>query len=608
LWKTGFSLTSTVASEMVLELPGLARENQNWKIYRAHILDSAATEGVVSHLSGAAPKPVDSRELEAWNSSNAMAKYIILEVITDSLLARLMHHELAHTLFSHLAAIFGNLEPIALETPVEWSDHDEPLCEDSHSKLDGADSARTAITVKGKDVEQAGAAAENLIGPPQAPNGLSSVDRSQEMEQCRRERITHDTDRETGHSGLPSELKTTEIRDEKPSGTTPAGNPSIPNTNSTTIYSKDPEDPPNAPDGMSRGDIQEMAESGGQWQRTVRKVNRNDETASPAPNMADRTSRMTMGDSPIPLSRKRPKNAVKHQHQSTRNIPLPIGHANANAQHSSGHPKPKIHLPRWHRQPLKGESVGGAANSYTRSSSGQSTPQKLVHSRNEPDTLVTISIKSENLRSSEIPRVRLASVRWHTDDVNYPARSRAAASNGLASISHGQTDGSRGWTDTLNASYNAKTAVMSDGDSADTHLGARGPKRAVDSANGLGGQTEMSEGQTDVSRAQTDVSNGAEMGSISCKDDAMTYLGLRNASRAVDETDGIGSHADALTWHEDTHSVETDALKPANATEIVSTHPIESKTPNSPTGDAKRIVDETDGVGHYMDMQSVRTC
>jgi len=72
---------------MVLELPGLVHENQNWKIYRTHILDSAAMEGVVSHLSGAAPKPVNSHELKAWNSSNAVAKYIILEVITDSLLA-----------------------------------------------------------------------------------------------------------------------------------------------------------------------------------------------------------------------------------------------------------------------------------------------------------------------------------------------------------------------------------------------------------------------------------------------------------------------------------------------------------------------------------------
>ena len=305
MWKTGFSLTSTVASEMVLELPELARENQNWKIYRTHILDNAATEGVVSHLTGAAPKPVNSCKLKAWNSSNALAKYIVMEVITDSLLVWLMHHELTHTLFSQLAAIFGNLEPIAIELPVEWSNQDKPLREDSHQS-DGADSAHTAITVKGKDVEQASAAAENPIELPQAPDGLSSADRSQETEQCRRERIVHDTDHESGHSSLTSTLKTTEIHNKKPSGTTPAGIPIIPstdNTNSTLNYPKDPGDPPNTPDGTSRGDDQEMAESGGQWQRTTCKVNRNDEKASPAPNTADRTSRMTTGDGPIPLSR-----------------------------------------------------------------------------------------------------------------------------------------------------------------------------------------------------------------------------------------------------------------------------------------------------------------
>ena len=144
---------------MVLELPELARENQNWKIYRAHILDSAATEGVVSHLTGAAPKPFDLRELEAWNWSNSVAKYIMLEVISDSLLERLMHHELAHTLFSHLAAIFGDHDPIAIEPSVEWSHPVEPLQEDSHPKSDGADSARTANTVESTIADVDGKAA-----------------------------------------------------------------------------------------------------------------------------------------------------------------------------------------------------------------------------------------------------------------------------------------------------------------------------------------------------------------------------------------------------------------------------------------------------------------
>jgi len=369
-----------------------------------------------------------------------------------------MHHaELAHTLFSHLAAIFGDHEPIALKTPVEWSDHNSPLCEDLHSKSDSADSVRTVNTVEGKDVERAGAAAENPVKPPQAPDGLSSTDRSQETEQCGREWIAHDTDCETGHSGLPSELKMTEFHDEKPSSGTLAGIPSIPNTNNMLNYPKDLGNPPNTPNGTSRGDVQETAKNGGQWQRTMHEVNQNDGKASPAPNTADRMSEMTTGDGPIPFLRKQPKNSVKHQHQSTCNIPRPNRCANANAQHPNGHLKPKIHLPKHHRPLLEGERVGGAANGYTHNSSRQSTPQKLVATSNELEALVTISLKSEKPHSGEIPRVHLGSVHWHTDDVNGPG-------NGV-NASSGQADESRGQADTLNMSYNAKTAGVSDDDS-----------------------------------------------------------------------------------------------------------------------------------------------
>ena len=497
---------------MVLEHPELARENQNWKIYRAHILDSAAVEGVVSHLSGAAPKPVNSRELEAWNSSNAVAKYIILEVITDSLLARLMHHELAHTLYSHLAAIFGDNEPIAIDLPAERSDKDEPLREDSHLKSDGADSACTATIVEGKDVEAAGTAT----------------------------RIAHDTDRDEDPSSHPSELKTTQIHDEKPSSITPAGIPiipSTPSTNTTSIYPKDPGHPPNAPDGTSRGDDQETAESGGQWQRTTHEGNRNDGKALPAPNLADRTSEMTTGDGPIRSSQTRPINAVKHQQKSKRYVPQPNGRTNAIVQCSNRHPKPKIHLPRWYRLPLNGERYGVTANGYTPSSSGQSMPQKRITTSNESDKLVTISIESENPDSGEIPQVRLGSVRRHADDAN-------------------------------------------------------GPRDRVDAL----------EGWTDESRTRADAPNtlnGAEMAIMGYGDGAGTYLDAGDAKRNVNETDGIGSHADASTGHEDAHSVETDTLKPANAMEIVSTHQIESKPPDPLTMGAGGRANETDRSSHH---------
>ncbi|KIM61157.1 hypothetical protein SCLCIDRAFT_1216270 [Scleroderma citrinum Foug A] len=251
------------------------------------------------------------------------------------------------------------------------------------------------------------------------------------------------------------------------------------------------------PDGMSRGDIQETAESEGQWQHTAREVTRNDAMASPAPNLADRMSEMMMGNGPIPFLRKRPINAVKHQCMSTQYKPLPNGCANANAQHSNGHPKPIIHLPRWHRLPLEGESVGGAANGCTHSSSGQPMPQKPAASPNKLDTLVTTSIKLESLHSIGISHVRLGGMSWRADDPNGPGNQTDG--------SHGQVDELRGSADALDTSYNAETAILGHGD------------------------------------------------------DPSTYLDARDAKRNVNETDSLGSHADALGGHSDMPSVEMDA-------------------------------------------------
>ncbi|KIM69160.1 hypothetical protein SCLCIDRAFT_19783 [Scleroderma citrinum Foug A] len=496
---------------MVLELPELARENQDWKIYRTHILDSAATEGVVSHLSGAAPKPVDSRELEAWNASNAVA--------------------------NHLAAIFGNHNPIAIEPPVERSHQVEPFREDSHPKSDGAYSVRTTEIVEGIDVEGAGAAAEIPENPSYAPDGLSSADRSQETEQSGWERNVHNPYRDTDLSSQSSELKTTEFHDEKPSGIMPAGIPSIPNTNSTLNYSKALGNPPNAPDGTSRGDDHEMAESRGQWQRTTRKVTRNDAMASLAPNLADRMPEMTMGNGPIPSSQKRPINAVKHQCTSTRYIPHPIRCVNANAQHSNGHPKPKIHLPRWPKLPLEGERTSGAANGCTHSLSRQPMPQKLSASSNESDILITMSIESEDPGSSEmIAHICLGGVNCHANDLNGPRNQTDG--------SHGEADVSRGWTDTLNMSNQTATPGMSH------------------------------------------------------RDDPSTYLDARDAKHNVDKTDGLGSHADALGGHSDVPSIETDVDTAAITPAIVRTTRKRGKLPNLPSQSAKRLSDKPNSCGY----------
>ena len=80
-------------------------------------------------------------------------------------------------------------------------------------------------------------------------------------------------------------------------------------------------------------------------------------------------------------------------------------------------------------------------------------PQKLTHTPNEPNTLVTTSIESENPDSAEILRICLGATSWHADDANGP-RDRMDALEG-------QTDESRGWADTLSVLHSAEMLVVS---------------------------------------------------------------------------------------------------------------------------------------------------
>ena len=87
-------------------------------------------------------------------------------------------------------------------------------------------------------------------------------------------------------------------------------------------------------------------------------------------------------------------------------------------------------------------------------------PQKPAASPNELDTLVTTSIKLESPRSIGISHVHLGGVSWHADDPNGPGNQTDG--------SHGQVDEPRGSADTLDMSYNAKTAILGHGDDPST--------------------------------------------------------------------------------------------------------------------------------------------
>jgi len=108
---------------------------------------------------------------------------------------------------------------------------------------------------------------------------------------------------------------------------------------------------------------------------------------------------------------------------------------------------------------------------------------------------------------------------------------------------------------------------------------------------------------TDASRGWTDalnVLNHAETAGMS------SYEGAGDAKRVVDATNGVGSPADALTGHAEVPCVETDAITAENVTEIVSIPRKRAKPPDLPVETTRWTPDAPNGCGSHADASSVR--
>ena len=115
-------------------------------------------------------------------------------------------------------------------------------------------------------------------------------------------------------------------------------------------------------------------------------------------------------------------------------------------------------------------------------------------------------------------------------------------------------------------------------------------------------------GLTDVTRAQADTSdalNSTETDRMSHGEGAETYLRPGDAKRLVNETDGTGIHMDRSTGQADAPSIEMDMDTPENEAETVSKPQKKDKLPDSPSQSARMPPDEPDGCGNHPNTLSV---
>ena len=227
----------------------------------------------------------------------------------------------------------------------------------------------------------------------------------------------------------------------------------------------------------------------------------------------------------------------------------------------------------------------------------------------ESETLKTVSIQSEEPNGGGIPRVHLGGTRWRAGDANGPGCG-TDMSRGQTEMSKDQADALRRWTDTLDVFNGAETAGISHSEGARTYLGVGGTKRAVNATNGIRSHTDASTGHGEVPSVETDAltpENATQNVSTPPKKPKPPDLPGGATRWTPEHINGFGSHADASSGHRDVPNVLMDALTTANEAEIVRTHGNSSKTPNSPIGSEKWLVDEADRTRNHASASSVRT-
>jgi len=516
----------------MVKVPALTEDGQNWKIYRAKLLEHAATKGWLNVLAG---KPD-----EDWEGCNALLHELLHDTIPISIYIRL-HRNTMHQAFKHLAKRFRDCEPIAdprakkLATCAnEAKRHlsaEAPTSENAaterHAHAEREDLPCTKDLTRGTSAESANGTTVLLTGEP------------------------HETQNEPQDSlpltlRLPTEGKPDECKQEVAESVVTAGR-----TNGTVGMTEPHE---------TDADVDGTAALGGEPAERVQGVGEGDETER------DGQSRLQQIEFYCKEDR---------QHEENANVPNARGAllegewavcASGESRESKG----------CERDTSKGASVDELetpAECCQQLCMAHGDPGRGIEpadTPNESETLVIVSIASESPDGGGIPRVHLGGT-----------RSRAGDANGCGN----RADASRGSTDALSALNNAEMAGMSDGEGAGTYLGVGDAKCVVNTMDGVGSRTDASTGPTDVPCVATHANipaNATQIVSIPQKKAKPPDSPFGTTRTAPDEPNGVGDHTDGSSRCTDVHSIGNGRETAENDSRSVRKRQTEAQTRNSP--------------------------
>ena len=237
-------------------------------------------------------------------------------------------------------------------------------------------------------------------------------------------------------------------------------------------------------------------------------------------------------------------------------------------------------IPSAHGLPLEGEWAVYLSGEMKNSNGNAGREVKPADSSNESETLVTLSIESED------PRIHLGGTSCHAGDANHLGN-RTDRSEGQADGSRALMDELRGRADVPSQSNNAETNVTDHGESVSTYLGIGDAKRVIHETYGVGSHADVSPGQTDASSVETDANrsaNATKKVRTARKKVKPPDIPVEAASCAPGESNGLGDATVTSSMPTDMYSVADEAETTENETGNVRTRQTGQKMQNSPIG------------------------
>jgi len=563
----------------MVKIPALELDGQNWKNYRAKLLEHAATKGWLDVLAGAS----DDGTYD-WEGYNALLHELLHDTVPISIYIRLRRNT-AHQVFKYLAKRFRDREPIA-----------DPR-------------AKKLATCANEDKHYP--SAESPTSENAATERLANAKRDEEDLPCTKDltRGNEDVnDRNVGREDPCTSLEASAKGNSAESAGTTVLLESAPHETQTEPQDSLPLTPRPPIDGEPRECKQEVVESVVTAERTKGTA----QSANPPETDADVNRKATLGREPAETVCRVNKGDKERDNESR--LQQTNFYCKEDRQHDEN---VNADVPSAHRLPLEGEWTVRASGGLTNSSEGcergaveqECVDEPIVEccqqlcmadgdpgrgveptdTPNESRTLVTRSIESESPDNGSIPRVHLGSMSRHAGDANGAGRGadrskgQTDESKGLTDVSRGRADESKGSMDALNASNGAVTDGMSWDEGAGTYLGAGGANHVVNAMDGVRSWTDASTGPTDIPSVDTETPAIApEDVSIPQNEQELLNLPMETARWTPDAPNGVGDHTDGSSRRTDTHSIGNGRETAENDSRSVRKRQTEAQTRNSP--------------------------